>query len=155
MKASPDLGPGMKMPAGVEAGMEKAKAMGFGAKLSGGQIKMLASVDCADDAAAKHLAEGFSSMWDKQKGMMGLAAAALGKSGSTILKDLTQSLHFASKGTFAQTTAQVSLEPVKEVFMDLYKAGLEQQRAVPAAGGRPAAGGAVRGGKGKGAKGGP
>ena len=144
-----EAAPGMKMPAGVEAGMAKAKMVGMGANVASGQVKILASVHCADDASAKHLSEGFSSMWDKQKGMMGIAAGRMGKSGSVVVKDLTQTLHFTSKGPFAQSTAQVSLDAVKDLFTEAM--ANQPQPGAPPAGprqGAPGAAGARRGGRG-------
>jgi DNA-directed RNA polymerase subunit RPC12/RpoP len=114
MKGPAGLPPGMGMPPGLDAGLAKAKAAGFGAAFVGSQVKFTATVDCGTDAASKRLADELEGMWNKQKGMLGIAAMAFGKSGSVLAKDLTQSLRIASKGSFANATAQVSFEALKD-----------------------------------------
>ncbi len=125
--------PGMPaMPAGVEAGIAKAKAAGLAATLTGSLVKLTMTVDCGNDSGAKRMSEDVSSWWNKQKLLLSMMASSLpSKSEAILIKDLTQSLRFSSKGSHANASAQLTFEPLRDALVEGYQAGMAAQQQQP------------------------
>jgi DNA-directed RNA polymerase subunit RPC12/RpoP len=128
MKSPEGMPPGVPMASGVEAGIAKAKAFGMGATLTGSQAKFVGMVDCGSDSTAKKMSDDLEGMWNKMRGMLSLAASMKGKSSGDLVKELTQSLRFASKGSFANVSAQVSIDSLKDLINEGMQAGQASQQ---------------------------
>jgi hypothetical protein len=116
---------GQQVPPDLRDALDKSKAFGFWADLSGDQVRCTIALSCVDGAAAEKAIKAVQPTMAQLKSPATLIELALmPKSIQTLFKEFTDSLAFSTRGDLAQMSFQLKTSSLEAVANDPQAQGM-------------------------------